>query len=73
MLVTYRLSNLDPYNALEIGSLSVPLVFQVMPLQTFSCCLSVLPYHAASLLIMPCTTHVRGMHSFCGLEQQVQI
>ena len=31
LLVTYQLFNLDPYNALEIGSLSVPLVFQVMP------------------------------------------
>lgn len=27
--MTYHLSNLDTYNALEIGSLSVPLVFQV--------------------------------------------
>ena len=27
--MTYLLSNLDPYNALEIGSLSLPLVFQV--------------------------------------------
>ena len=30
LLVTYQLSNMDPYNALEIGSLSIPLVFQVV-------------------------------------------
>ena len=28
--MTYQLSNLDPFNALDIGSLSVPLVFQVL-------------------------------------------
>ena len=29
LLVTYTLANHDPFNALEIGSLSIPLVFQV--------------------------------------------
>ena len=29
LLVTYELTNLDPFNAIEIGSLSLPLVFQV--------------------------------------------
>ena len=29
LLVTYTLANRDPFNALDIGSLSLPLVFQV--------------------------------------------
>ena len=29
LLVTYELTNFDPFNAIEIGSLSLPLVFQV--------------------------------------------
>ncbi|EIE25381.1 hypothetical protein COCSUDRAFT_61600 [Coccomyxa subellipsoidea C-169] len=28
LLVTYTLTNLDPFNAIEIGALSIPLVFQ---------------------------------------------
>lgn len=35
--MTYTLSNLDLWNALEIGSLSIPLVFQV---QAFCLCMS---------------------------------
>ena len=27
--MTYELTNFDPFNAIEIGSLSLPLVFQV--------------------------------------------
>ena len=33
LLVTYELTNLDPFNAIEIGSLSLPLVFQVRIVQ----------------------------------------